>query len=65
MSNGRFQIAVSGSTTLLLDTHNANVYIPVKGKDDLLVWKLHIKGDALRRDRVSRPLRTMPIEEVP
>lgn len=62
---GRFQMTASGTNTYLLDTENGNVYTPVQGKDDTLIWKLHVKGDVLRRDRVTRPLRTLPIEETP
>lgn len=62
---GRFQLAVSGTNTFLLDSENGNVYTPVTGKGDQLVWKLHIKGDVVRRDRVTRPLRTLAYEETP
>lgn len=66
MASGRFQLAVSGSTTMLLDSQNGNVYIPVQVRDDApLIWKLHVKGDVQRQDRVTRPLRTLPIEETP
>jgi hypothetical protein len=61
----RFQIAVSGSTTLLLDSENGNVYTPVKAKDGQLIWTLHIRGDVLQRDRVVRPLRTLPSAATP
>jgi hypothetical protein len=62
---GRFQLAASGSNTYLLDTENGNVYTPVEGKDGPLVWKLHVKGNVMRQDRVTRPLRTLTIEEAP
>ena len=61
---GRFQLAVSGSNTLLLDTENGNVYTPVT-KDDQLIWKLHIKGDVIQRDRITRALRTLPSAATP
>lgn len=61
---GRYQIAVSGTNLYLADTENGNVYVPVDGKETL-IWKLHVKGDVQRRDRVTRPLRTMPLEETP
>ena len=66
MAAGRFQLAVSGTTTMLLDSQNGNVYIPIQVKDDApMIWKLHVRGDVQRRDRVVRPLRTLPIDETP
>jgi|GEM_PF-4497821 len=65
MAGGRYQLAVSGSNTYLLDSENGNVFVPVKGSGEQLIWKLHIKGDVIRRDRVTRPLRTLPIDETP
>jgi len=51
---------------MLLDSHNGNVYIPIQVKEDApMIWKLYVKGDVQRRDRVARPLRTLPIEETP
>lgn len=61
---GRYQIAAAGSSLYLADTENGNVYVPVEGKD-AMVWKLHVKGDVQRKDRVTRPLRTLPLDETP
>ena len=61
---GRYQIAVSGTNVYLADTENGNVYVPVDGKGTM-IWKLHVKGDVQRRDRVTRPLRTIPLDETP
>ena len=66
MAEGRFQLALSGTTAMLLDSQNGNVYIPIQVKEDApMIWKLHVKGDVQRRDRVARPLRTLPIDETP
>ncbi len=62
---GRFQLAVSGTTTLLLDSETGNVYQPVKRDDGSLVWGIHIRGDVMRRDKATQPLRTLPFEANP
>ena len=62
---GRFQLAVSGSNTMLVDTENGNVYCPVTHNNEQLIWKLHIKGDVLQQDRVTRPLRTLSSAATP
>ena len=62
---GRFQLAVSGSNTLLLDTENGNVYTPVVHRGEEMIWKLHIRGDVLQKDRVTRALRTLPSSATP